>query len=660
MNPEKYDVKRWLFSANPQDRRGAFMAKAIYGDNGANANGYIYSKFYRNQYGLSDNSVSPDFLRWLIDTAKHVKKAESTPMNQNGAQVMYDNVFSKENSLSQSDRQFYDTYVQIVDSNRQVIDPANYNRIDPSTSYIKYKTENINGQPVLTIAHRLPNFDPQYDIKSALRRVVSGPIADGLLEQDDIANPRIFEDIFMLAYNNDQFNANNSNGNQTQFDFKSDEYVQDRLYKLGNAQVADDSTPNSADNFPKFNLDQSNCGIITRKADGKMYRTVNGREEPVSHGDPETDRLLKMGNKCYGTYVSSDPVQCKKFIFECILSHDPKDLNKCFEVLMQSPNIDQAFQSDIKNLHPLLAQRILQKFGFRTFVDSDSNGIQIDKVECVSKWLKHFVAANHTPQQMQQMLDDGKSAHILSYLDLLVQYVNCNPAVLNKNYVADSNQARQLLPATDYASRLGITVSGRDGKVSTKDEFNFLKNNIDLQRAQSSTPWNPSRINGIPGSSLYPFGSFASPGSPFAGQMGGGTKCDNVIGQFNANGKVSGGQMLDSYIKSITADLERKGKVLSPNTKANIEKNLNQLKQIEQELLRTLCYMEEVDNSLTVFGNTIPNVIDQDTLKKLAKRYETISGKQMSTEDKILALISKLADMNGDGDMNSKPLELVQ
>src|SRR5205823_1316578 len=131
---------------------------------------------------------------------------------------------------------------------------------------------------------------------------------------------------------------------------------------------------------------------------------------------------------------AKDKGECVDYIFECILDEDPSSFAKCLQKFKRQGFFKVA-KADISNLHPVLALRILQKFGFHKHqIYDDQAGAQIWKVEDVDHWIEHYLAKKFPSAEIQKMIKDNDNYYLLSYIDLISQYVNANPGILNKGY----------------------------------------------------------------------------------------------------------------------------------------------------------------------------------------------------------------------------------
>lgn len=165
--------------------------------------------------------------------------------------------------------------------------------------------------------------------------------------------------------------------------------------------------------------------------------------------------------------------RCKNFLKSCLAANGFEQINtECKKILNTNFNFSnsgtQAKIDAISKINPVLAYGILHKFGFGyKIVDNDPYpfiGFRRNKVQSVSSWLKELndeingnTCNNNTVRDSNTQAckkitdlignDLGKSIlraarnenrhQFFDYLDILVNWVNANPQVLNKEMVVN-------------------------------------------------------------------------------------------------------------------------------------------------------------------------------------------------------------------------------
>jgi hypothetical protein len=416
--------------------------------------------------------------------------------------------------------------------------------------------------------------------------------------------------------------------NQPALDFKA------RLRQISQAKpVVPPAFPQESGEFMNFiNMRRK----FVRDASGQLLMKDPDNPNPVNVLD---DHYLNeaMSGQCYNTGVPTD--QCPKFMFECLLGDNPNATQICIEQLKASGNFIDAAKNDIKNLHPILALRILQQFGFRKYQEYDHvASMPLYKVECVNSWTKHYLAKNVGAEQIKQMISDENSRTLLTYLDLIVQFVNANPAILNKNYTGSSNEAKGLFVPNQFLQSLGF-----DEKATEREDKSTYVRDIGRLRShlQYNAWWRPSqRMLGYPpflGSGNY------TPGYPMLQGGGGGATCAHVHALRNS-GQSLGSDLIRGLLEKVLGEFMARGKKLDATDKQNMMGRIEKIKGLENQLIETLCYIDEYNGLMAAYGDNANQTVSEAELKKLLGRADVILGKQQHYYGNVLDDLTRIVD----------------
>lgn len=149
-----------------------------------------------------------------------------------------------------------------------------------------------------------------------------------------------------------------------------------------------------------------------------------------------------------------DPNRCKNFI-ECISTQGRSD--ECLKFLYNPsyiktiPDNNTDIIKQVKLMHPMAAASFLSKIGFRierSEVPLAWNGrgkkqMRRDVVESVTKWmsnlenLKDICGNQHENIKKRLRVNCTENRNLFSYLQILVEWVNANPQVLNEEETLD-------------------------------------------------------------------------------------------------------------------------------------------------------------------------------------------------------------------------------
>lgn len=573
-----------------------------------------------------------------------------TTITSGAAQKVYQNVYARWNELSDETKTFYNTYAQLQKLGPGGWKPVNENEYSISGNQSQYrinlkkdhnigkwKSDNINKTGYTIIANNLPKYEGfgqvHYYTNSGVTTLTSN-------DKD------LFTFIFTVIYEGltwGEFTANvKRNSGATKFNVQVDNLVRGRIFAISKAQAAD-LKPDREEQFAFLGMENKN--VWTRDSAGEYVTVVDGKKVRMGAEDPETIAKMKAVHQCYGTNVNAkDDASCKKWIFECLLSQDPNSLESCLRrINTEEKDFFHVATKDIKNLHPALALKILQQFGFHKYQAYDNTAkSQIWKVENVSHWLKNYMEQKFSAQDLKDMLKAKDQNHLLAYLDLVSQFVNGNPAILNKNYAGSSDEAAGLFKRSAFADKLGINVR-RDpnNRSAVAYDINRLRGYLSTSQVQT----NPFFAT-VNGRTYSPFGYGLTPGMGLIAQTGGagGDKCDHVLRKLNGN-QITGAKMIGSFMDVVLAELARKGKTLDETDRVNLDKKVKSLVELEEEMLRTLCYIDDYSKMLDTLKDYKAETLDIAYVDKFVERLNAIINKKQSVESSFVDVFGKILDV---------------
>jgi len=512
-------------------------------------------------------------------------------------------------------------------------------------------------------AQELPDFDGSV-FKNVLYFTADGSKKSYCPTSKDFFR-KLYSEILVQGKSSDLKDLKSGPSDRKEFSLDVDRFVRHRMFQITSAPIVH-GEPDCDDADGSFEMiDMLQAGaenVVVRDPATKklMRRGKDGKYVAVGEEDEITKDQLRAAHKCYGTGYQDDK-NCKNFMFECLLSQDAGALQACLskwanDSANNGKSLFELQQEDIKNLHPVLALRILQQFGFRKYrVFDEVAGGQLYKVESVKHWLHNFMATKFDQAEVQKMFHDGKTNTILKYLDLVSQFVNANPAILNKDYSGSSAEAVGKQPVSEYARKLGlnqyIPVTSRS---AVSYDFNRLRGYLQAKPMRAPFQLSASNVS-------FPFGSMMTPGAGVGLLQGGGSKCDYVIKAFTQAGNTTGAQLMEHYLNSIILDLQKKGKTLATKDSDNLKAQLKKLAETETSLIRTLCFIDEYNRLLATLGDYSSKTVTLNEINscKFAERYNLLDGKYHSTENLLLEVIAKIQNLGGAGDSRKfEPLNL--
>ena len=168
---------------------------------------------------------------------------------------------------------------------------------------------------------------------------------------------------------------------------------------------------------------------------------------------------------------------------------------------------------------------------------------------------------------------------------------------------------------------------------------------------RSQLPWYVSPTGvvqnpmGIPGLQTSSF--MAYPGSTMGvGMFGGGCESKPVIRSFMGS-KVSGSRLLRKYMQALVSGLDSRGKSLGQEDLKKINEHLDKMQDLEEALLRTMCYIDEYSKLLDLFKDYHSDTLSEDSMKKFGKRYSYLLDKQLSTGDTLIDIFRQIQQALG-------------
>lgn len=650
------DERKWLFTDSDADLRGNLAAKVLI--NKAESKNWLNALNYddASKRGENSNDVHHEIAEFVVDTALFHRELENTGSGLiHPAQAkLYERVFSRWNSLSDDVKAFYKNYARLEKKDasgsfRETTDLNDY--IRAGSDRANYRIALVKSGATPLIGQALPQVIPGESNRIFFRTasVGSGPsrFEVGSISADS-SSRNFLRDLYQSVYSSGTA-ANNvavEKSNNTRFNLNVDDLVRKRMFLITQAEVKD-SEPSLEEEAMINMVDRD---VVKRDSEG-LYVEVDGVKRRLGAADDETKRILKSAHSCYSTGVKAgSDAQCKRFIFECLLSQDANSLDQCLVALKSSPDFFKVATDDIKNIHPTLALRILQQFGFRKYQAHDATaGQQLWKVESVKHWLENYMTKKFSSQEVKEMITQKDQSYLLEYLKLVSDYVNANPAILNKLYSGKSDESVGVLKKTALGHALGLEFEApRNLSDRVRVDYGMLRSRLQLRR-ETAAPVFVSASNRRFLST--PFGSSLTPG--FSMLRGGGN-CDQTAAIYVQN---QGSGLLEQFLKSALENLKKRGKSLNSKDLEKIEMHIANNKKIETELVKTYCYLDEYNHLLDVLGDYSSKNLSVDTLKQLVSRQDVLLGKQGVSEDQIMTIFSKLLTLLGEEGEEMAPIK---
>jgi len=194
--------------------------------------------------------------------------------------------------------------------------------------------------------------------------------------------------------------------------------------------------------------------MVQDEKDLKAYMLANGEPKWQLNADRSDWEIpgkdFNIEDQC-GFIDDATAPGCVSFLNECGLEQGT--FAGCYEVVKKIDKNKQwasvTNKETITKISPRVAYNILKHFNFDTITAKDANSsspfanIDLIKMEPLSSWYKRLDTTDlqnkfkpkngDTSEEAVQIMKDNK--YFLSYLSLLVEWVNAHPSLLNKGWV---------------------------------------------------------------------------------------------------------------------------------------------------------------------------------------------------------------------------------
>jgi len=222
--------------------------------------------------------------------------------------------------------------------------------------------------------------------------------------------------------------------------------------------------------------------IWFRDAAGDLAYKDN-RGDTIKLNDKDKKRVINKffnvsRDTCMGTYFTKQS-KCNEFIFNCI-NHKGIDgnLKKCIKYITDAKNFPGDLKKEVNNVQPKRALSFLRALGYRIKTIG-----YVDKVQNWNEWMTEVVEQSGLPaNDIKAIVENDNLKRLLTYF---VEYINANPAILNKNYDSTKQKVKsQDVCPYPWITKLGVPAISRNMKYvknisdSTNSLYQLLFNSI--------------------------------------------------------------------------------------------------------------------------------------------------------------------------------------
>lgn len=676
---DTYDERRYLFT-NDTDRRANLFTKALEEctakdlskDNCSLLRDIALSKNYLDAYkapGMRDQDIHYEFTDFIVKSALFHRKIDRelsggararniSLRDSSEAKAVYDNVYANWNRLSQETQQFYNNYVQLLRRRGGDWEPVMTSELPvniPNDQLDDYRINLKKAEPkdIPVFGSQLPVLGD--DVKNIYYTKEEG-------KRDSIKAKRdSLRDIYQNAYKRGgDFKALPKAPNSWQsdslktangiFHVNVDKLVRKRLFRIKKARVGTTVEAECNGKPPVEEEERDSCygdlfekNVWYRDCDG-FYRVENGRNIRWGVDTENTKKSLSYENSCYSTLVDQD--HCEDHVFSCLLENDSKSLDKCLQVA-KKVNFNDVSRDQISKMHPIVAVRTLQSFGFGQEEKFDSvANMKIKKVQTLDSWL----AKNK--EKVDRIVPNNTD--LLNYLRYLVEFVNSNPGILNKNYGASTEEKIGQVPRNKYLSEIGVDrVRDPAGAAARDLELKLFRRNLSsglYGSAVASGRSSPFQLS-IGGTAYTPFGKSVTPYvspiayRPQAGGMGG---ANWLLKKHydDRSGKFVGAAYISQIFDIALSDLAARNKSLERDDVKKLRNRIDSLHNEEKSIIKSIHYIEEYVKLMDAFRDNKSDTLDLEKLKDFVNRYNKQQMRYHSNEEYLLSILQTIEELS--------------
>ncbi len=378
--------------------------------------------------------------------------------------------------------------------------------------------------------------------------------------------------------------------------------------------------------------------------DGKFKKKIGS--EFIEYNADTADDFVD--EQC--TAMGLNPAKCLMFL-EGVVKGDTTQLNK----IISDPSFLSAVNAGmIKDIHPLLALKVLKVLGFKEKYQTDSRGVRSTKIESFEEWVERFVKSAPGLQQLYIEINADPVNHfnMRLFLKMLVSLINNNPSILGNTskFVEPSTKPIQPLTPeqdaalTEYFRKKGI--KRYVPKSNTSDVPRMSLNDI-RRGLKTLDPF----YQGIRFNELDLLGSYndvtTSALLPFLRILTGVYRGDEeyALQGFNIDFpsvenltvRQTGGvsetkqtsfklysEEIEKVYKGIVEKLNRYNKTIDVGVKQKMEKSIEDMRVLEKDILENLLRMQKYSQIVEMKNDLSSQIINQDDIRQVSENFDQI------------------------------------
>ena len=404
------------------------------------------------------------------------------------------------------------------------------------------------------------------------------------------------------------------------------------------------ATPRSVIEDPFWDYNEDNTYYRMASNRDLLFTTDSFGNRLEVGKESEAFKKIVHTEKCVGTKVNDKTtLSCTDYFTKCIKG-SPGDIEACKEFLQESDFWD-VVPNEVNKMLPPIIEDTLNSFGFEIITKND-----LLQYESVGSWSRRL---DESTLNTTEKANIRKNTKLMQYLEILVNKINSNPSILNKQY-----DTRYKFDTDDYTSRFSswtLSARGISPRVMLKQNsmqpINIIRQigliNNSLLNMRSNVN-NRLRINPLGGIFINGF-PMSTLNYPIVFSQYGGASIQMIPAVSNETEIKEHYPLINNLLNSAEKMLQNKGKAFDPNTKTKIEEHLKSYKDSEAKLIKAIRYADKYIDLLDIYKEYDEhNVLSMDHIQSFVKARENYFDKTINKQNNILNVIERFANTIND------------
>jgi len=364
------------------------------------------------------------------------------------------------------------------------------------------------------------------------------------------------------------------------------------------------------------------------------------------------DNILSIANQCFSSTATYNQENCCDWM-RAVLKGNAEELLK---FLKNNPFNWIHAPKEINKAHPVLVLKVLQAFGFQQEkvydINSVGNSGKIWKIQKVNTWKNKYLNQKFKPELVEVVMNN---ADLRVYLDLLVDYVNQNPSLINEHLVNKVSSTKTKVP--DVLEKRGVIPCenpSRRTKYST--DWNTLSKNInniygDFYKGlnfKSQLPFGMTNL--FPTTQTWGYGNVYRGSTLYGGNPEVFVDVKPTAPQFTHQVSVEIMKLLDK--------LGGINKSLSKQEISNIRNKLENFSNLETQLYNQLGMINTYAQLANYLNTDDEEVIDMQHVVNYVNKYQPLLDKLENTKTGLEGVLTVLKEMDDENVLEDKPIHL--